>query len=368
MEHFLKVGMGRCLISATLYATTQQPTPGMPCQTRAWTGMSQHYWFPEMIYTSEAFGATGDKVLEKLGNIARYDTTSGKWHSLPNDGLDNLVSAMGTTGDDLYIGGDFDETGDGTLQKINNIVRFNTEDDQWYTLPKMGLTGLYTAWVDTIVISGSHLYIGGNFSTTGDGTVENLGNIVRIDIDDGTYYPLPNKGLNGALMALALSKNNLYAGGQFDETGDESLKNLGNIARYDIAKNQWNALPNKGLKGPSGLFFTAVWSLTAVGSDLFVGGNFYSSGDEAVPDLNFATRYDTEIQSWHALPNQGLCGSGVVRDNQGVSTIKEIGSNLYIGGDFIATCDGVIEDLNLIARFSLDVPGFVRFLPLMYKR
>jgi hypothetical protein len=45
---------------------------------------------------------------------------------------------------------------------------------------------------------------------------------------------LPNQGLNSSVRAVGVVGNSLYVGGDFTQTGDGSLTNLGYVARYDV--------------------------------------------------------------------------------------------------------------------------------------
>jgi hypothetical protein len=79
------------------------------------------------------FSQTGDGLLANLGHTARYDTTTTTWHALPNQGLSGWVYALAVVGSDLYVGGGFSQTGDGSLS-LGYIARYR-ELDQTVYLP-----------------------------------------------------------------------------------------------------------------------------------------------------------------------------------------------------------------------------------------
>ena len=162
----------------------------------------------------------------------------------------------------------------------------------WNALPNQGLNG----GVFALAVSGSDLYVGGYFVQTSDGTLTNLGRIARFDTSDNTWHALPNQGLNGDIFALAVSGSDLYVGGNFTQTGDGTLTNLGHIARYDTSANTWHALPNQGL-GAGGAGVCRVEVLTVDGSDLYVGGGFTDTGDWTLTDLGGIARYGTSAVS-----------------------------------------------------------------------
>lgn len=292
------------------------------------------------LYVGGGFTHTGDWTLTDLGYIARYDTVAGAWHALPNQGLDGGVYALAAAGSDLYVGGDFSQTGDGSLTNLGRIARYDTAAGTWHGLPNGGL-GPHRVYALTVV--GSDLYVGGGFDQTGDGSLTNLGHIVRYDTVAGTWHALPNQGLDDYVYAVAVVGNDLCVGGDFAGTGDGLLANLGSIARYDTLAGAWHALPNQGLDG-------GVLALAAVGSDLYVGGWFDSTGDGSLTELGFIARYDTVAGTWHALPNGGLDNGYTLPGHVDVLTLA--GDDLYVGGLFHRTGDLSLGDLGNIVRYD----------------
>jgi N-acetylneuraminic acid mutarotase len=299
------------------------------------------------LYVGGTFFATVGGVVTNLGNIARYDTGTTTWHALPNQGLSGPVYALAVMGDDLYVGGYFTQTVDGTVSNLNHIARYDTGTTTWHGLPNEGLDD----YVRALVTMGDDLYVGGNFAQTGDGTVSDLGRIVRHDITDDTWNALPNHGLNNTVYALAAVGDDLYVGGAFTQSGDVVVSDLGRIVRYDTTGGAWHALPNQGLGG-------VVQALMMVGSDLYVGGAFGWTGDGTLTNLGYIARYDTAGGAWHALPNQGL--------DYIVYALAVAGDDLYMGGAFGATGDWTVLNLNGIARY---VPYPYRvYLPLVIRQ
>ena len=71
----------------------------------------------------------------------------------------------------------------------------------WSALPGNGFLGCpYRAFVYAFAVTGTELYAGGNFLQTYDGSVANLGNIARLS--GGAWTALPNHGLKGSVLAL----------------------------------------------------------------------------------------------------------------------------------------------------------------------
>jgi hypothetical protein len=288
------------------------------------------------LYAGGSFVQTADGALTNLGYIARYDTTAGTWHTLPNGGLSSEVRALAAVGSDLYVGGYFTQTADGALTNLGCIARYDTTINAWDALPNQGLDSVVWA----LEASGSDLYVGGDFTQTGDGiTLTNLGRIARYDTAGPAWNALPSQGLNWYVFTLEMVGSDLYVGGLFTQTGDgTTLTNLGHIARYDTAGAAWNALPSQGLDN-------AVRALAVIGSDLYVGGDFIKTGDGMTQtDLGRIARYDIAGAAWNALPNQGL--------NDFVIALAPIGGDLYVGGTFTQTVDGLLMNLGRIARYD----------------
>jgi N-acetylneuraminic acid mutarotase len=285
------------------------------------------------LYVGGGFTGSRDGALTDLNHIARYDTTAAAWHSLPNGGLSDDARALALIGSDLYVGGLFTETVDGSLTDLGRVARYDTAAGTWHALPKEGLSG--PVWALAAV--GTDLYVGGFFTGTVDGSLTNLGNIARYDTVGGTWEVLPKDGLYGQVFVLEVAGSDLYVGGNFNWFGDMSAI-VGCVARYDTTVNTWSTLPNQVGNGVN----AGVYGLEVVGTDVYAGGYFTQSGD-GLTDLGHVARYDTVAGTWHNLPNQGL--------DAAAEAFETVGSDLYVGGLFTETLDGTIP-LGYIARYD----------------
>ncbi len=283
------------------------------------------------LYVGGVFTETADGLVKDLNAIARFDSLTYTWSALPNQGLYGGVEAMAVIGSDLYVGGSFIQTADGSLTDLGRIARYSITDNQWYALPNGGL-GL-TADVHALAAVGNELIVGGSISSTGDNSIQLL-NIAKFS--NGTWSPLPNNGINNTVIALAVIGNNLYVGGSFTTTGDHTVVDLNDIARFDLISNTWNALPHKGLNSSPQAF-------ASIGSDLYVSGQFTGTYDGQVTNLNHIARLSGD--SWSALPHNGL--------DANVYALVVSGTDLYLGGHFHQTADGSVIGLNHIALFNI---------------
>ena len=148
------------------------------------------------------------------------------WQALPNNGLDSWASALAFSGSDLYVGGGFTRTYDGAVTNLNYIAKFS--GGAWSALPNIGLN----SDVNALAVSGSDLYVGGGFTQANYPSVA----MYRIaKFSGGAWSALPHNGLNmvnGQVNALAVSGSDLYVGGEFTQTADGAVTNLNNIAKF----------------------------------------------------------------------------------------------------------------------------------------
>ena len=120
---------------------------------------------------------------------------------------------------------------------------------------------------------------------------------------------------NGIVWTLTVMGSDLYIGGQFTRVG--ALDFTG-IAKWN--GNIWSGVGGFGVEGPNAV----VLAMVASGSELYVGGNFIKVG--GVTARNVA-RWNGS--SWSTL------GSGADNGvNDIVTALALIGSDLYVGGAF----------------------------------
>jgi N-acetylneuraminic acid mutarotase len=296
------------------------------------------------LYVGGIFTQTADGDVLNLGHIARYDTVAGTWHPLSSGGLDDSVAALVAVGNDLYVGGRFNQTADGSLTDLGYVARYDTVAGTWYALPNDGLWG----HVYAMAAGGSAVYFGGGFTQTWDGTVV-LGHMARFDTIAPAWHTLPNSGLNGDVTGLTVSGDVLYAGGNFTQTADAAIS-LGHIAHFDTTGASWSTLPNQGLDD-------YVSAIAVMGNDVYAGGQFGQTGDGTLTDLGHIARYDSAANTWNALPSQGL--------SNWVYALTIAGDDLYVGGNFSTTGDQSPPSVSRIARYG--ERKYVVYLPLVIR-
>jgi RHS repeat-associated protein len=131
--------------------------------------------------------------------------------------------------------------------------------------------------ITAIEVIGGDLYVAGTFlGVTNTAGLEdtNVQYVAKLDSANAKWISVATNHLNGPVLALCAMNGQLYAGGMFSAAGGNT--NAHCIARLD--GNKWMNL-EMGVAGPSNSV-PFVTSLSACGSDLYVGGRFSTaSGD-----------------------------------------------------------------------------------------
>ncbi|MCU0515382.1 MAG: DUF4347 domain-containing protein [Oscillatoria sp. Prado101] len=168
--------------------------------------------------------------------------------------------------------------------------------------------------VNALALSGDRLYAGGNFTTTGGVSANNIA------VWDGSNWSPLGSGTDNSVSALALSGDRLYAGGDFSAAGGVSANY---IAMWD--GRNWSPLGS----GTD----SSVWAIALRGDRLYAGGCFPTAGGVSA---NSIAMWDGS--SWFPL------SSGV---SQWVRNLAFYGNQLYADGCFDSA--GGVSALNIAA-------------------
>lgn len=250
------------------------------------------------LYIGGYFNQIGNLMVK---NIARWDGTA--WHTL-GTGVNNSVHALAWTDGSLYAGGSFSNAGG---LNVSYIARWS--GTAWHSVGAG-----FNSTVLALAASDTYLYAGGNFSSLDDTSSVRYDSVARWD---GVNWTPLGAGLTegGSITrayALAVSGNDLYAGGHFTKAGSVTVNHL---ARWD--GSSWSDVGGGVTGGISG---PMVHALTASGGNLYVGGIFLTAGTTTARNVACWNG-----SSWSAL-HIGLYG--VVR------SLVVIEGQLYAGGDF----------------------------------
>src|SRR6266568_3611021 len=220
----------------------------------------------------------GDEVTSLKSNSESRKQRAEMGQSLPMNGRDAFHCVPIVPGGDQGRGG----TRPYLVVVVNDAeavypVRIDPtfSDANWISMG--GIPGA-DGQVRAAVVDGSGiLYIGGDFTVVGDVIAS------RIAKWDGSSWTALGSGMNGSVLALALSGSNVYAGGYFTTAGGGAATN---IAKWN--GSSWSALG-------SGMDYY-VFALAVSHSDLYAGGDFSTAGGSAA---NRIAKWDGS--SWWAV-------------------------------------------------------------------
>lgn len=263
--------------AANGHDTGWNPNPGDEVDALAVAGST--------VYLGGRFGTItgpqGDGTVVRH-NAAAVDGVHGwanDWNPNPND----VVGALATSNTRVYLGGLFTTIdnlfGTGTLQRryAAAVDPATGQDMQWNPLSSATTSPGSGLPVQALVVSGSTVYIAGNFAgvTSADGSgVASRGNIAAVDADSGRdtgWSPNPLPGFfvyDSAVRAIAVSGGTVYFGGVFNRLADDSSANF--VAAVEAATGKslnWHPEPD----GP-------VDAIALRGSTVYLGGEFFSTG------------------------------------------------------------------------------------------
>ncbi|KAM0578824.1 hypothetical protein ACHAO2_003941 [Verticillium nonalfalfae] len=112
---------------------------------------------------------------------------------------------------------------------------FDKNDFTSSAINQLGASFSSQSAVTSLKTVGDVVIVGGNF-TSADGR-----NVVGINIADQKVQPLDG-GLNGEVMAMHLEGSQLYVGGEFSNSLDNSITGLNNVGVYASDNDTWTAL------------------------------------------------------------------------------------------------------------------------------
>jgi hypothetical protein len=169
------------------------------------------------------------------------------------------------------------------------------------------------------------VYVAGKFSQTNDSV--SCSNIACwLPGFAGWAWISVGNGINGEVHALLLHNNKLYAGGEFTQAGSTSAQN---VAVYDIALGQWQAMGNLN---------SSVKSLAVYKNEIYAAGKFSGflskwNGTQWV-DIAQGFLYGTETRTLEVFDDKLVIGgdfelaTGALRRN----VVTYDGTNMGISG------------------------------------
>jgi hypothetical protein len=284
-------------------------------------------------YFNNAAGiATADYVAKWNGSA---------WSALGSNGagngaLNSAVLALAVDGPNLYAGGLF--TNAAAVATADYVAKWN--GSAWSALGSNGAGdgALASADVRALAISGTSLYVGGDFSDVAG--IATADSIVRWN--GSAWSALGSNGAgDGAIsaaypsvstvMAIGVAGADLYVGGIFSNAG--GIEAADHIAKWN--GSAWSALGSvhgQGALGP------AVRTIAISGTDIYAGGDF-------------SVAAGVRISRWNGSTWSPLAADGALGLVSSVNTVAVLTDDLYLGGTF--TDAAGIPEADRVARYSL---------------
>jgi hypothetical protein len=271
--------------------------------------------------------------------LAEWYPVTSTWSPVSNfawnSSVITSVEALVSSGSDLYVGGNFKDVG------RNNANDYVTRQSGTSFVPIGSKTvEPLNGEVETVVISGTDVYVGGNFTNAG-----NTPGADYIAKWDGTQWSAllsGTAGLTGTVHAIALQGNDVYVGGKFENAGNNDDADF--LARWDGSK--WTGL----LSGTTGVISTVYTIAFSGTSQLFVGGAFTSTTPVSLTHIAKANIVTTTGTVTTPVTWSGLVSGtdGIITDT--VYTIAISGTDVFVGGEFQNA--GGTTGINYIARWD----------------
>jgi len=298
--------------------------------------------------------------------LAKWDGTS--WSGLGDDGaggssINSIVTAIAIDGNNVYVGGAFTNVKNGltTLTEADYVAKWDTLTGNWSALGNNGsgngaLAGGIEV-VQAIAILGSSVYVGGTFQSVYNGL-----NLVPDAIYIARWYgsswsALGSRGVSGSygpisgtVNAITAYGTDLYVAGQFTNITQNGvvLTAADHVAKWDGA--YWSALGSNG--SGDGALNGSMTSIVVNGSSVYVAGGFTDVNNNGVslPAADYVAKWNGT--NWSAL---GSNGSGDGALNLYARALGLVGDQLFVGGDFtnVNNNGAVVNNADYIASYNI---------------
>ncbi|TAK58275.1 MAG: T9SS type A sorting domain-containing protein [Bacteroidetes bacterium] len=233
--------------------------------------------------------------------ILKY--SGGSWQGLGSGLDDDDVNSIVISGSDVYVGGNFRVSGN---SKIRYIAKWN--GSAW---DSVGIGTPVNGAVNSLAVApNGDLYAGGNFSATGGNTsIQYLARWNGITWDSAGGVP------NGTVRKIAFKGSDLYIAGDFSQISGNTIRGMA----------KWNGTA----------WDTISSGLSGIDEFAFQGDTLFAAGTITLSDASTTKLAYWDGTTWTAL------GSGLKNENQtgsqsdgGVNGIVAVGSDIYFCGVF----------------------------------
>ncbi|MDZ7625552.1 MAG: T9SS type A sorting domain-containing protein [Ignavibacteriaceae bacterium] len=279
------------------------------------------------IWGNTMYVGGGANTVDSISHygIAAFDLTTHallSFNAWFNDYVDCI--AVSSTGDTIFVGGEFHFTGNGNFSTPRNgLAAYHKNGTLLDWNPDPG------SYIFSLVIKDTILYVGGNFGNISGTSRNRLAAFSLTDMSLTAWNPDVNSGTAIKSIAVSVTGDTVYAGGTFDKVNGGTTRNyLASFNSSDGSVTAWD--PNLN---------NIASALALSGNTLIVGGSFTNVAG-GTSSRNYLASYNTStgaLNTW----NPDL--------NQVVHSLVIKGSRVYVAGNFTTVAGGVTTRNHLAA-------------------
>ncbi|MBD0254517.1 MAG: hypothetical protein ICV83_02260, partial [Cytophagales bacterium] len=254
--------------------------------------------------------------------LAALDATTGEataWNPFADGAVDEKtrISVLAASGNVVYVGGNFTRIGGATRPDLAALDAVTGQATAWdaavediHPNPKVD------GYVNTVVVSGGIVYVGGEFDRIGGAARFDVGALDAVTGQATAWNPTAGGAISYSsyVNAIAVTEKVVYVGGYFRNFGGQDRNYLAAVDAVTGQVTPWDPNPSQ-----------AITSLAVAGNVVYAGGHFTGIGDQARNYLAALDATTGEVTGW----NPGA--------DRAVRTLTLADGVLFAGGDFSMT-------------------------------
>ena len=257
------------------------------------------------VYAGGEFTTIGGQARENIAALNAVTGVASTWNPGVHGISNPAVLSLAVSGTTVYAGGWFTFAGGQARKGFAALDAVTGAATAW----NPNTSGGYSTSIHAIIISGTTVYVGGDFTAIGG---QSRKYIAALDAVTGLATTW-NPGANSSVIALALSGTTMYVGGEFSAVGGQSRRYIAALSTATGLASAWNSNANG-----------TVYSLAVSGTTVYAGGDFTGIGGQlrnSIAALDAATGL---VTAWNPSANYT------------VTTLAVTGTTVYAGGEFSA--------------------------------
>jgi len=218
------------------------------------------------LYVGGVFTTIGGQLRNRL---AKLSGATGAVDLTWNPNVSGNVNTIAANGTDVYIGGSFTTVGG---QTRNNVAKI----DATTGAVDMAWNPNVSATVESLALYSGQIYMGGSFTHV-TGTLRS--SIARVDAATGVLDAVWDPGANAIVYSIVPTAAGVYVGGNFGIAGNQVRKKIARVSATGLGAADLTWDPGAD---PVSDMISSVFVISAVGTDVYVGGNFQHMGGQFI--------------------------------------------------------------------------------------